>query len=165
MPKIIDALANADFDVKKEAAWAISNATCGQVFEHVKYMVDQGALKPLCDLLEVQDARMITVALDAIENMLKVGASEAERGHCDENPFGTAVEEAEGLDKLEELQSHANNDIYEKAMSILETFFGEEEEDDENMQPEVGAESYGFGLQQQPAGQIAFNFSTPAIQG
>ena len=49
MPKIIDALANADFDVKKEPAWAISNATCGQVFEHVKYMVDQGALKPLCD--------------------------------------------------------------------------------------------------------------------
>lgn len=160
MPSLVDALANADFDVKKEAAWAISNATCGQVPEHIKYIVDTGAMKPLCDLLEVQDARMITVALDAIENVLKVGQATADQMGSDENPYAVAIEEADGLDKLEELQSHANNDIYEKAMGILETYFGEDEDEDEDLQPEAGACSYGFGLnlENQPA---AFNFGTP----
>jgi hypothetical protein len=123
-------------------------------------MVETGAMKPLCDLLEVQDARMITVALDAIENVLKVGQAAADLTGSDENPYAVAVEEADGLDKLEELQSHANNDIYEKAMGILETYFGEDEEEDETLQPEAGACSYGFGLnlENQPS---AFNFGTP----
>ena len=157
MPALVDALANADFDVKKEAAWAISNATCGQVPEHIKYMVETGAMKPLCDLLEVQDARMITVALDAIENVLKVGQAEADRAGSDENPYAVSLEEADGLDKLEELQSHANNDLYEKAMGILEAYFGEEEEEDVNLQPEAGTCSYGFGVQLENA-PAAFNF-------
>jgi hypothetical protein len=34
--------------------------------------VKQGCIKPLCDLLTVADPRLITVALEGIENILKV---------------------------------------------------------------------------------------------
>lgn len=35
----------------------------------------------------------------------------------------------EGLDKLEFLQSHLNNDIYEKAFSIIQKYFSNDDED------------------------------------
>jgi hypothetical protein len=32
-----------------------------------------GCIKPLCDLLAVSDVRIVTVALEGLENILKVG--------------------------------------------------------------------------------------------
>lgn len=37
IPPLVDLLANAEFDIKKEAAWAISNATSGGTHEQIKY--------------------------------------------------------------------------------------------------------------------------------
>jgi hypothetical protein len=73
IPPLIHLLATAEFDIKKEAAWAISNATSGGTAEQLKYLVSQGAIKPLCDLLSCSDARIVTVALEGLENILKVG--------------------------------------------------------------------------------------------
>ena len=39
----------------------------------------QGAIKPLCDLLSCSDARIVTVALEGLENILKVGGRWAGR--------------------------------------------------------------------------------------
>lgn len=48
-----------------------------------------------------------------------------------------AVDEAEGLDKIEELQNHSHEDIYDKAVLILETFFDVEDGEAENLAPQV----------------------------
>ena len=56
----------------QEAAWAISNATSGGKPEQIKYLVTEGCIPPLSDLLEVHDAKIITVALEGLENILKV---------------------------------------------------------------------------------------------
>ena len=149
IPPLIETLATGDFDVKKEAAWAISNATCAAVPEHLRFLASQGAIKPLCDLLGVQDSRIISVALEALDNLLKVGQADSTASGTDENEYATLVEEAEGLDKLEDLQSHANDDIYQRAVKILEAYFGEDDEDDdaENLAPACDSEAYTFGLQ------------------
>ena len=65
-------LAMAEFDIRKEAAWAISNATSGGTQEQIKFLVSVGCIKPLCDLLTCADVRIITVALEGLENILKV---------------------------------------------------------------------------------------------
>jgi len=65
----------AEFDIKKEAAWAISNATSGGTAEQIRYLVDCNAIRPLCDLLSVPDVRIVTVALEGLENILKVKAA------------------------------------------------------------------------------------------
>ena len=49
------------------------------------------------------------------------------------------VDEANGLDKIEELQNHSNREIYEKAVNILETFFDVEDGENENLAPAVDA--------------------------
>ena len=47
------------------------------------------------------------------------------------------VDEAEGLDKIEELQNHSHEDIYDKAVLILETFFDVEDGEAENLAPQA----------------------------
>ena len=38
IPPLIHLLGNAEFDIKKEAAWAISNATSGGTHAQIKYV-------------------------------------------------------------------------------------------------------------------------------
>ncbi|KAM7255880.1 hypothetical protein ACFE04_011621 [Oxalis oulophora] len=123
-------LQNAEFDIKKEAAWAVSNATSGGAHEQIKYLVSQGCIKPLCDLLLCPDPRIVTVCLEGLENILKVGEAEKNMGTSgDVNYYAQMIDEAEGLEKIEHLQSHDNNEIYEKAVKILETYWLEEEDE------------------------------------
>jgi hypothetical protein len=42
------------------------------LWTHCRYLVDCGAIKPLCDLLSTPDVRIVTVALEGLENILKV---------------------------------------------------------------------------------------------
>lgn len=158
IPPLVNLLANAEFDIKKEAAWAISNATSGGSPEQIRYLVECQCIKPLCDLLTASDARVITVALEGLENILKVGENDAHNTNGI-NKFATLVEEAEGLDKIEILQRHHNHDIYEKAVKILENYFAAEEEDS-NMAPQmdVSQQTYSFGGAPQAPPSGGFNF-------
>lgn len=82
----------------------------------------------------------------ASEQILKVGEDEAVATGT-HNQMSTYVAEAEGLNKIEELQQHSNNDIYEKCIKILETFFGvDEEEEMANIVPEMaeGGDQFAF---------------------
>merc|ERR1719440_99098 len=158
IPPLVHLLATAEFDIKKEAAWSISNATSGGSPEQIKSLVQQGCIKPLCDLLTCNDPRLVTVALEGIENVLKAGEQEAP-GNNGQNPYTTFVDEAEGLDKLEQMQTHQNEDVYKKAMHILETYFGIDEEADESLAPETTQQGFVFQGQaapQPPAGGFQF---------
>ncbi|KAK2419041.1 importin subunit alpha-2 [Trifolium repens] len=127
---LVQLLQNAEFDIKKEAAWAISNATSGGTHEQLKYLVSQGCIKPLCDLLICPDPRIVTVCLEGLENILKVGEAEKNVGNSgDENLYAQMIDDAEGLEKIENLQSHDNTEIYEKAVKILETYWLEEDDE------------------------------------
>jgi importin subunit alpha-1 len=41
IPQLIQMLETEDFDIRKECAWAISNATSGGDDMQIKYLVDQ----------------------------------------------------------------------------------------------------------------------------
>merc|ERR1719284_137269 len=155
IPPVINLLQTADFDIKKEAAWAISNATSGGSPQQVEYLVECQCIKPLVDLLTVSDAKIIGVALEALENILKVGKEfQAERGLA-ENPFATLVENAEGTAKIEALQEDPNEDVYQKAMKILENYFPLEEDDADIADDMGGNQQQLFGAQV-PQGGFTF---------
>lgn len=63
---MIQVLTESEFKTRKEAAWAISNATSGGRDDQIKHIVEQGAIKPLCDILQVPDPKVITVVIDAL---------------------------------------------------------------------------------------------------
>ena len=113
----------------------------------------------MCDLLVCPDARIVTVCLEGLENILKVGEAEKNLGQSgDVNLYAQMIDDAEGLEKIENLQSHDNNEIYEKAVKILETYWLEE--DDETMPPgDVPQQGFGFGGEEVPVPSGGFNFN------
>ncbi|KAL8139160.1 hypothetical protein V2J09_005161 [Rumex salicifolius] len=142
----IQLLQNAEFDIKKEAAWAISNATSGGSHEQIKYLVSQGCIKPMCDLLVCPDPRIITVCLEGLENILKAGESEKITGNAgDVNPYAQMIEDADGLEKIENLQSHDNNEIYEKAVKLLEIYWVEDEDEELPASGDTSQNGFQFG--------------------
>lgn len=122
IPPLIGLLNNSDFKTKKEACWAVSNATSGGLakVEQIRYLVDQGAIRPLCDLLQSMDNKIIQVALDALENILKVGDLDRVRSSSGQNDYAYLIEECGGMEKIHNAQQNANQDIYLKAYSIIE---------------------------------------------
>jgi importin subunit alpha-6/7 len=182
---LVHLLQTAEFDIKKEAAWAISNATSGGTHDQIKYgnisflfiftccvisssffpfsrklsysignsmkcryLVAQGCIKPLCDLLVCPDPRIVTVCLEGLENILKVGEAEKNLGAGDVNVYAQMIDDAEGLDKIENLQSHDNTEIYEKAVKMLESYWLEEEDD---AMPSGDNPQNGFNFGNQPS--------------
>lgn len=147
---LVNLLQTAEFDIKKEAAWAISNATSGGNHDQIKFLVNQGCIKPLCDLLVCPDPRIVTVCLEGLENILKVGEADKNMGVTEGvNLFAQMIDEAEGLEKIENLQSHDNTEIYEKAVKILETYWLEEEDD-----AMAAGDSSGFNFGDNSAGGV-----------
>ncbi|XP_062510193.1 importin subunit alpha-3-like isoform X2 [Corticium candelabrum] len=128
---LVEILAKADFKTQKEAVWAATNFTSGGSVEQVVYLVQCGVLKPLCDLLDVKDAKTVTVILDGLSNILGAAASLKEV-----DQVGMMIEEAGGLDKIEALQSHETEAVYKLAFTIIDKYFSSEEEgEDESIAP------------------------------
>lgn len=63
-----------------------------------RYLVNVGALSKLCDLLTINDPRILLVTLEGLENILKVGQdAQPSKGRGSlENPFVQIIEEANG---------------------------------------------------------------------
>jgi len=57
------------------------------------------------------------------------------------NEYVILIEEHKGVDNIEALQNHPNNEIYAKAVSILESYFAAEEED-QNTAPNVNTTNH-----------------------
>ncbi|CAL5399294.1 unnamed protein product [Camellia sinensis] len=144
---LVHLLQHAEFDIKKEAAWAISNATSGGSHDQIRFLANQGCIKPLCDLLICPDPRIVTVCLEGLENILKVGEADKEGGMNNGiNLYAQTIDESDGLDKIENLQTHDNNEIYEKAVKILERYWAEEDEEEQILQDGINGNQQGFNF-------------------
>jgi importin subunit alpha-6/7 len=124
VPLLISLLNNSDFKTKKEACWAVSNATSGgeEKPEQTRYLVEQGCIRPLCDLLQSMDNKIIQVALDALENILKVGQKDRYKSSSGQNDYAYLIEECGGMEKIHNAQQNANQEIYVKAFRLIETY-------------------------------------------
>jgi hypothetical protein len=122
VPLIINLLDRGDFQTQKEAAWAISNVTISGKPEHVLFMVDMNVIPPFCSLLGIRDAQIVQVVLDGLNNILKKAGNRTEE-------ICQKIEECGGLDKIEHLQNHENEEIYKLAYEIIDAFFSSEDDD------------------------------------
>ncbi|KAJ7858862.1 armadillo-type protein [Mycena leptocephala] len=79
----------------------------------IRYLVAQGCIKPLCDLLTMVDNKVIQVALDGLDNVLKIGEMDK-------------VAAGLGNTRCSLKRPHENLDIYKRAFNIMDKYFLDE---------------------------------------
>lgn len=126
-----------EFQTQKEAAWAISNLTISGTKAQVSYLVEQGVVAPLCNLLTVKDPQVVQVVLDGLNNILKIAGSQF-------YSIASSIEECGGLDKIESLQNHENEDIYKLAYEIIDQYFSDDVDEDPTVMPQTSDQGYQF---------------------
>ena len=130
IPPLINILSNADLKTRKEACWAISNALCEvRKPTQICYIVNQGCIKPLCDMLTMTDNKIIQAVLDGLDSILKVGEMDkAAAGPGTPNQYAIYVGKAGGVVTIRNLQSHDDGDIRRMAFHIMDKYFPDYEE-------------------------------------
>eukprot|EP01018_Ginkgo_biloba_P025728 Gb_05705 [translate_table: standard] len=93
-----------------------------------------------------------------LRNIWKVGEVEKDQGNTRGiNMYARLIKDAEGLDKIEDLQTHENADIYDLVVKILEKYLVDDKDQNQTMddatQPNL---SFGTDHQNVPTG--GFNF-------
>ncbi|XP_010045351.1 importin subunit alpha-4 isoform X2 [Eucalyptus grandis] len=131
IPPVVSLLQHAEFKIKKEAAWAISYAVSGGSHEQIEYLVSQGCIKPLCDFLTCSDPEIITVCLDGVESILESGEGNKEPGFHRVNKYLHMIDECEGFNKIVDLQTHMNSEVNKKASDMLDKYWSEKENKEE----------------------------------
>lgn len=121
--KLIKLCFEEDLSIRKEAAWCISNAAALVEKPIIEYIVNNKGLDAMNSILsEIEETKILLVALEGIKNILAGGKKYFLNNEGD-NPYTLLVEQNGLLDKIEGLQHHSNNHIYEVASSILENYF------------------------------------------
>ena len=101
-------------------------------------------------MLDSEDARMLLVVMDAVSAILAVGKKLMAAGSSDCD-FAMLFDEAGLPARLDELQNHTQDDVYTRAMGIIEAYFSDEEEGEETIEPQQGA-TFSFGAVSSNAG-------------
>lgn len=107
-----------DAEVRSEACWVVLNATsCGSDAQ-IEYLVKEGCVTVLGDLLG--ESNMVMMALEGLERILQVGGEEARRTGA-ANPYA-AMLSAEKIKELEE-KEHTSAVIVKRAARIWKQHF------------------------------------------
>jgi HEAT repeat protein len=113
VPKLIELLQSAEDFIRKEAAWAVANVANEGDAGQIAYLVQQGAIPPLCKLLGSHDdvIKPMLVGLESIFNKLSKLA-----------PWIKALEDfkqCSGAEIIENLLAHDNEGIAALASAIM----------------------------------------------
>ncbi|KAH8755410.1 armadillo-type protein [Diaporthe sp. PMI_573] len=107
IPPLIHLLSDSDIKTRKEACYAIFNTisrSCLQKPEHIYYLVAQGCIKHLCDLLDCPDNKIIRLALQGLEDILRVGKLEKKLADGTPNiinQYALLIDQCGGITKIE----------------------------------------------------------------
>lgn len=124
VPVIMIVLYSETWEVKKECIYILANLATRESHKLTKHLVSKGCIRGLCESLGAEmPPEIISLILEAFLSILKSGSK-----HGKEIEYANQIEEEGGLDKIENLQYHQNENIYNQSVEILEKYFAAEEE-------------------------------------
>ncbi|CAI2363090.1 unnamed protein product [Moneuplotes crassus] len=127
--KMIELTSTDVYEIQREAGWSISNATALRDTDIVAEIVKRKGIEAMSHVLTTKvDIKTAVVLLEGIRNCLEVGQQSFINEQGD-NEFALIVEQCGGLDTIEQMQEHENQQIYEIAVEIIESYFQVEEVD------------------------------------
>ena len=151
MGDLVNVLNHGEFKAKKEATWAVTNLTSGGKPHQMMKLIELGVIEPLISMLGCNDIKIVQVKiilsltifyrfkqtliifkviLDGVTNILNMADAQG----CTEQ-ITVRLEEAGAIDAIEILQEHENNDVYNAAFTIIDTWFKDEGDDEVQNDP------------------------------
>ncbi|CAG9318785.1 unnamed protein product [Blepharisma stoltei] len=127
-PKIVNLMIDSDSAMRKEAIWAISNATFCKDPETILSLLQFPVLEYFTEAFELNDIKIYHSVISAIYNILKSGQQRLKNG---KNLAAVKFEELGGVEILEEIFRKHGDAASKKTQRILEEFYGIIEEDEE----------------------------------
>ncbi|PWA78266.1 importin alpha isoform 2 [Artemisia annua] len=125
IPPIVKLLRTSDVhnqvDLLKAVVVVIFHVTAKGSNEHVRYLADQGCIKPLCNLLVSTDPAMLLWTLEVLENMLNVGEVQRVLAE-DDNYYADLILDSAVIGRLYALQKHNDANVFSKAITIYKTY-------------------------------------------
>ncbi len=100
--------------------WTLTNALAGASKDQVVAIVDTGLLQVFADMLDINEVKLQCVVLEAVAAILETGKGEGE------NRAAAEFDAVGGLRGVEKLQSHANPQLAQLAVEIMENFYSSE---------------------------------------
>jgi len=122
IPHLANLLETGEATVVKEVAWSIANMTISGSAKQTMSLVDYGLVPILCNLLKIKNVEIILLVLDTIQMILKK-SNERQADVC------LRVEECGGLDTIEHLENHENEQIYRLAYDIIADYFSQDNDE------------------------------------
>jgi len=120
-------LESSEADIRKEATWAIANATSGGSDSQIQYLVvEAGCVGPLSNSADSGDVRIVSTALEGLENILRSG--DREKGNDSNggiNPYLPVFDDIL-FEKIIPLLEHERAELADRAAHII-AYFGTDE--------------------------------------
>ena len=126
MSILMNFLQSGHQDVRLECLWIIGNIASSGTEKQLQKLVQLGVVPLLCQNLEFYNTKTVLMLLDTIDEILLVGERLGE-------DYRLILDEHGGVDMIESLQTHLNDDVYRRSVEIIESHFGEDDEWDEEM--------------------------------
>jgi hypothetical protein len=159
--KVIAAALNGPHEVRKEAAWVLCNIVeLGSDYQLQLLLDMTQAMDAFVDLLKpTTDTTVLALVLKSIQLIFQT----SKRLGLE---YTEMFDDCGGLEPLEALQEHANDEIYTSVVSIIEEFFNcGEEEPDQNLVPAEMETAYTFGLPKNlfPTSPVTYSFGASTV--
>mmetsp|Transcript_37152 Transcript_37152/g.106335 ORF Transcript_37152/g.106335 Transcript_37152/m.106335 type:complete len:521 (-) Transcript_37152:435-1997(-) len=125
VPRLIDVAASGETDevVKDMAAISVGNVAMGGSQQQVEHAVECGGIQFFCDLLDGDDSTRLSGMISVLDKISSAGRQKQANEGLPDNPYSTLVEQAGGVDKMTELQSHNDIRIASRAIVFLISHF------------------------------------------
>lgn len=120
-------LKDGDQTIKQEASWSLCNFTLVEKKELIESIFKDNIVESVCTILKFKPTKLIALALEAMCNLLKLGKN-LYMNQDGSNPVAIQLEKSGMYDYIENLQYHESEIVYEKAISMIESYFEIEEE-------------------------------------
>jgi hypothetical protein len=140
LPALLQRLGTDDVEVRKEAAWCVANASSGGASHQISQLVAGGCVEGMADMLSGQhESRVQAVVLEFFENIL--AQTDPSLPESADIVFTHAGRVRGVLSEalLEELREHASEEVADKAQSILERLYPEDQGEGDAAEEEEGA--------------------------
>jgi len=121
--KIIEAARSDSIGIKTEAVYILSNSTDTCTPAQIIRLLNNGVYNCLIELLDSDNEKILLGVLEGISNCLKWGKEFKLNNENGENKFAKQLRNSGGSEKLESLQNHPSDQVYQAVAQIIENYF------------------------------------------